>query len=148
MHTSFRSRSLNPHLQGERGNRTQSHRQTQAESLFKPDWGFSLPPEFQAQPWQGKPKSTIHHAYGFSQDVPQGKPGPVPLGICFLSCHGSPSCDTGCVVVSGRKSKDKMHLQGMPRPAPEVTGGLLSKLVIWGSRDLRLPHLLLGAAAA
>lgn len=80
--------------------------------------------------------------------MPCGKPGPVPPGARFLSARGSPCCDTGCVVASPRKSKDKIHLQWTLRPIFEVMHRLLSKLGIWGSSDLRLLRLLLGAAAA
>lgn len=73
----------------------------------------------------------------------------MPLSIfVFFSAHRSPCCDTGCVVVSHRKSKDGLHLQWMLMPPLEVMSALWSKLVTWGSGNPRLPHLLLGATAA
>lgn len=63
----------------------------------------------------------------------------MPRSVCFLSGPRRLCCDTGCVVVSHRKSKDRMHLQWVLMSALEVMAGLLGKLVIGGSGDLMLP---------
>lgn len=115
--------SLSPHEQGRLGSWTQLHRQKRKQN-----------------PYSGQTRASP-----ILMSSRLSLPGLLPLSICVLSGHGSLCCDTGCVVISHRNSKEQTCLQWMLVSALGVMGRLLSKSVIWGSGDLRSPHLLLGA---
>lgn len=97
---------------------------------------FAHPP----RPWFSL--GSICPAYPFSKGVPQGKPGPLPLGVRLLPDCDAPCCDTGCAVVSEGKRACRVVPGGHRGPCLPLPFDRRAPWLTWGLSHLRWPHLL------